>query len=107
MLRASRMHVKAFQSWRLLQANRVPGDVVVDHERAELEIDALSCGLGRHQDLGLLPECPLGIDAGAGRIPVTDLHAAVNLRDGETPAFEFAREIIKGFLVLGEDQERR
>jgi hypothetical protein len=31
----------------------------------------------------------------------------VNLRDGETPAFEFAREIIKGFLVLGEDQERR
>ena len=36
----------------LLQPHRVPRDVVVDHEPAELEVDPFARRLGRHQDLG-------------------------------------------------------
>jgi hypothetical protein len=36
----------------LLQAHRVPGDVVVDHQPAELQVDALAGGLGGDQHLG-------------------------------------------------------
>ena len=92
-------------SHALLQPHRVPGDVVVDHEPAELEVDALPCCLGRHQHLGRLPEGPLGIDAGAGGVAVADLHAAVDLGDGEAPGFELADQVVEGVLVLGEDQE--
>ena len=37
----------------LLQPHRVPGDVVVDHQPAELQVDAFARGLGGHQHLGL------------------------------------------------------
>ena len=47
----------------LLQAHRVPRDVVVDHEPAELEVDAFAGGLGGDQDLALLAELALGVDA--------------------------------------------
>ena len=69
----------------LLQAHRVPGDVVVDHEPAELEVDALAGRLGRDQHLAVLAELALGVDARAGRVAVADLHAAVNLRDATAP----------------------
>ena len=47
----------------LLQADRVPGDVVVDHEPAELQVDAFAGGLGGDQDLGDFAELALGVDA--------------------------------------------
>jgi hypothetical protein len=65
----------------LFQAHRVPGDVVVDHQPAELEVDTLAGGLGGDQHLGGFAELALGENAGAGRVAVADLHAAVDLRD--------------------------
>ena len=98
----------------LLQADGVPGDVVVDHEPAELEVDAFARRLGGHQDLGLLAELPLGVDAGAGRVAVADLHAAVDLRDREAPLPQLAQrptvlavagQVVERVLVLGEDEQ--
>ena len=40
----------------LLDPLRVPGQVVVHDQRAELEVDALGCGLGGEQDRGLVAE---------------------------------------------------
>ena len=98
----------------LLQPHRVPRDVVVDHEPAELEVDAFAGGFGGDQDLAVLAELALGIDAGAGRVAVADLHAAVDLRDAETPLaqlaerpaiFAVASEVVERVLVLGEDEQ--
>ena len=44
----------------LLQPVGVPRDVVVDHQRAELQVDALAGRLGGHHDLGTIPELVLG-----------------------------------------------
>ncbi len=33
----------------LFQACRVPGDIVVDHEPADLEVDTFPCCIGRYQ----------------------------------------------------------
>ena len=74
----------------LLQPHGVPGDVEVDHEPAELEVDPLAGRLGRDQDLGLLLELALGVDAGARRVAVADLHPAVDLRDRQSPLAELA-----------------
>ena len=69
----------------LLQPDGVPGDVVVDHQPAELQVDAFAGGFGGDQDLAVFPELALGVDAGARRVAVADLHAAVDLRDGQPP----------------------
>ena len=98
----------------LFQPDGVPGDVEVDHEPAELEVDSFAGGLGRDQNLSRLLELALGVDARAGRVAVADLHAAVNLRDDQSPLAELAeratvlavaREVIERVLVLGEDQQ--
>ena len=44
----------------LLQPNRVPRQVVVDHQVAELEVDPLAGGLGCDADLPVLMERPAG-----------------------------------------------
>jgi len=69
----------------LFQAVGVPGDVVVNHVPAELQIDALTSRLGGHQHLAVFPELALRVDAGARGVPIADLHAAMNLGDVETP----------------------
>ena len=69
----------------LLQPHRVPRDVVVDHEPAELEVDAFARRLRRHEHLRALAKLLLRIDARAWRVAVPDLHAAVDLRDLQTP----------------------
>ena len=98
----------------LLQADRVPGDVEVDHHPAELKVDAFAGRLGGHEHLGCLLELPLGADAGARHIAVADLHAAVDLRDRQPPLAELAQralvpaiadEVVQGVLVLGEHQQ--
>ena len=100
----------------LLQPHRVPGDVHVHEHVAELEVDPLAGRLGRHQDLGLLLELALGVDAGARRVAVADLHPAVDLGDRQPPLAELAerpavlavaREVIERVLVLGEEQQLR
>ena len=99
----------------LLQPDGVPGDVVVDHQPAELEVDAFAGGLGGDQHLGgFLAELPLGVDARARRVAVADLHAAVDLRDGQAPLAQLAEraavlavagEVVERVLVLGEDEQ--
>ena len=98
----------------LLEADGIPGDVVVDHEPAELEVDAFARRLGGHQDLAVLAELALGVDARARRVAVADLHAAVDLRDGEAPLAELAQrpavlavagQVVERVLVLGEDEQ--
>ena len=69
----------------LFKAVGVPGDIVVNHVPAELQIDALTSRLGGHQHLAVLPELALRVDAGARGVPIADLHAAMNLGDVETP----------------------
>ena len=61
-----------------------------------------------------LAEFALGENARAGRVPVANLHAAVNLRHGESPFAQFAEwptvfavatEEIERVLVFGEDEQ--
>jgi hypothetical protein len=40
----------------LLDALRVPGQIVIDDKGAELEVDAFGGGFSRKQDVGVLPE---------------------------------------------------
>ena len=82
----------------LLEPVRVPRDVVVDHQVAELEVDALAGRLGRHHDLGPLPELLLCGDA------LAQLHPAVDQGDVEVGA-ELLDEVVERVLVLGEDEE--
>ena len=65
----------------LLQPDGIPRNVVIDHEPAKLQVDAFARRLGRNQYLGALAEFPLGANAGARRVTVADLHAAVDLGD--------------------------
>jgi hypothetical protein len=69
----------------LFKADRVPGDIVVDHQPAELKIDAFARRFGCHEDLVGFPELAFGANAGTRRIAIADLHPAVNLSHGEVP----------------------
>ena len=98
----------------LLQAHGIPRDVVIDHQPAELQVDAFAGGLGGDEHLGGLPEFPLGEDAAAGRVAVADLHSAVNLGEGQPPLAQLAEraafpsvasEVIERVLVFGEDEQ--
>ena len=98
----------------LLQADRVPGDVVIDHQPAELEIDTFSCCLGGDENLRGLAELALSIDAATGCIAVADFHTAMNHGEGQAPLAEFAHgaailpvagEIVERVFMLGEDEK--
>ena len=98
----------------LFQADGVPGDVEVDHQPAELQVDAFAGGFGGDQHLGRFLELALGVDARAGRVAVADLHAAVDLRERQAPLAELAEraivaavagQVIERVLVLGEDEQ--
>ncbi len=92
----------------LLKPVGVPGDVVVDHQRAELQVDALARRLGGDHDLGYIAEGVLGLDAGVHH------HRAVNGHDLVAPLDQLAqgsslpsvsRQVVERVLELGEDQE--
>ena len=98
----------------LLEPDGVPRDVVVDHQRAELKVDAFARGLRGDEHLGRLAELALGVDAAPRRVAVADLHAAVDLGDGEAPLAELAErpavlavagQEVERVLVLGEDEK--
>src|SRR5205823_8661727 len=70
----------------LLQAVRVPRDVVVEEDVAALEVDALARGLGGDQDLdGVFSELLLGVQAGARLVAGPCLHVTVDAADTEAP----------------------
>ncbi len=82
----------------LLQAVGVPGDVVVHHQVAELEVDALPGCLGGDHDLRVLAKGALLLDA------LGELHAAVDHGDVEVLG-EVLNEVVERVAVLGEDQQ--
>src|SRR5271165_4914051 len=84
----------------------IPRNVVVDHEPAELKVDPFTGCLSRRHDLAAFTELALRIDAATGSVAVADLHATVNLRNGEVPFVpHLLDEVIERVLMLREDQE--
>ena len=82
----------------LLQPVGIPGDVVVDHQVAELEVDALARGLGGHHHLGLVLEHPLGVDA------LFQPHPTVDGADGVPPLADAPLQVRERVAGLGEDE---
>src|SRR5579871_11805 len=58
----------------LLKPNRIPRDVVIDHQPAELQVDAFAGGLGGYEHLAQFAEFAFGVDASSRRITVADFH---------------------------------
>ena len=83
----------------LFQARRVPRHVVIDHQVAELEVDALAGSLGRDADL------PGVRKSSWARLPLMRVHAAVNFAGGSSPTSRVLPEILQRVAVLGEDQQ--
>ena len=86
----------------LLEAVRVPGQVVVHHQVRALEVDALAGGVGGQQDLhlGVVPERLLRLH------PLLAAHAAVDHDHGLLAAEQrgdAALEIVQRVAVLGEE----
>ena len=90
----------------LFQAGGVPGDVVVDHQPAELEIDALAGGVGGDETAG--PAFGFRL-AEEFHLPLTLLvgHAAVDQGDspGEAEALKSPNQETGGVAMLGEDDQ--
>src|SRR5579884_3121477 len=88
----------------LLQAVGVPGQVVVDHQVGALQVDALSGGIGRHQNLhlrvlrkGLLrPETLLAVQAAVNRD-----HRLIAPQHGTNAL----AEVVERVAMLGEDHQ--
>jgi hypothetical protein len=83
----------------LFQAVGVPGDVVVDHEVAKLEVDPFACRFGGHQDLGFGLEDPFGPD------PVFQTHAPVDDIGLVSPLFYPVFQIVEGIPGFRKDEE--
>ena len=90
----------------LFEARRVPGHVVVRHQPAELEIDALARGVGGDQVAGPAPvrRTPEQLDLG---FPLAIVEPAMDEGDlpGESEPFQSAHQELRGVAVLGEDDE--
>ena len=83
----------------LLQARRVPRHVIVDHQVAELEVDAFTSSLGCHANLALGSECFLRVFALVG------IHAAVYLAGGVAPAGQVFLDVVERVAVLSKQQQ--
>ena len=90
----------------LLQPVGVPGDVVVEEDVADLEVDPLARRLRGHQDLDrALAELLLGVEPRAGLVARAGLHPAVDGPDREAPVPEPADEMVEGVAELREDEQ--
>ena len=88
----------------LLQAVRIPGQVVVDHQVGALQVDSLAGGVGGEEDFDFLVmrECLLGL------APFLAADAAVNDDDRLGPSEECPDalgQIVQRVAMLGEDDE--
>ena len=90
----------------LLQPRRIPGDVVVHHQPAELQVDPLAGGVGRHQVAGAAfrdgaaKELDLPVALPIGQAAVNERNAT-----GEAEAFQPAHQELRGVAMLGEDDQ--
>ena len=90
----------------LLQPVGVPGDVVVEEDVADLEVDPLARRLRGHQDLDrALAEALLGVEPRTGLVARAGLHPAVDGPDREAPVPEPADEMVEGVAELREDEQ--
>src|SRR5208337_1747247 len=88
----------------LLQAVRIPGQVVVDHKVSALQVDSLAGCVGGEEDLDFLVmrERLLGL------APILAADAAMNDDDCLGPSNECSYafgKIVQGVAMLGEDDE--
>ena len=83
----------------LFQASRVPRHVVIDHQVAELEVDAFASRLCGHAYLSLSTELFLGT------LAFVRIHAAMNFAGGVTPAGQVLLDVIQRVAVLGKQQQ--
>ena len=83
----------------LLEAGRVPGQVVVDHQVAELEVDAFAGRLRRHANLTAGPEVLLRLFA------IARVHPAVDFAGRIAPGFEMVPQVVQRVAVLGKDEQ--
>ena len=83
----------------LFQAVRVPGDIVIDHQVAELEVDPLTSCFCCKADLGRFVEA-LGCLAPQHRI-----HAAMNLAGRIAPLLQVAAQVLQRVAMFSEDQQ--
>ena len=90
----------------LLQPVRVPRDVVVEQDVADLKVDAFAGGLGGDQNLDrAFAELLLGVQARARLVARARLHAAVDAADAEAPGLQSVDEIVQRVLELGEEKQ--
>ncbi|MDP2707627.1 MAG: hypothetical protein Q8O70_09020, partial [Burkholderiales bacterium] len=83
----------------LFQARGVPGKVVVNHQPAELKVDAFTRCFGGDANLARSVEILLGALALVG------VHPAVNLRHGVAPFAEMLAQVFQRVAVLGENEQ--
>jgi len=83
----------------LLEAVRIPWNIIVDHQGAELQVDALATRLRRDHDLVLVTKVMLCLDA------AIQAHAAVDIRHSKAPLTQPLRQIVESIARLGEDKQ--
>src|SRR6266496_3990724 len=83
----------------LLQSIGIPGNIVVDHQVAELEGDAFACRFGSNADLGRI------IQALSRFATIDGIHPTVNLTGGVAPFLQVAAQVLKRVTMLCEDQQ--
>src|SRR5947209_5387465 len=90
----------------LFETRRIPGYVVVYHQPAELQVDALARGVGRDQVVGppLVEGPPEQLDLG---FALAVVEASVDQCDlsGEAEPFEPTYKELGGVAMLGKDDE--
>src|SRR3990172_12880881 len=89
----------------LFKAHRVPRDVIVDHEPAELKVYTFARCLGCHQNLAGVPKFPLRVYPCVRSVTVADLHSAMYLGHRKMPLTKPSYKKIEGVLVLRKDKE--
>ena len=90
----------------LFQPIGVPGDVVIEKNMTDLEVDAFARGLRSDEDLASsVPELLFRVEPGARFIAGACPHSAVNNANFEAPGFELGDKIVQGILELREYEE--
>ena len=82
----------------LFQPHRVPGDIVVDDDMGELQVQALTARVGGNQHAVRFAEGILGL------LAFLHVHGAVQSDDRDAPGFQKLLQHLLGRHELGEDQ---
>jgi acetyl esterase/lipase len=90
----------------LLEAVRIPWNVVIEEDVADLKVDAFAGSLRGDQNLDLaFAELLLGVQARAWLVTGARLHSAVDAADTKAPRFQSADKIVQRVFELGEEKQ--